>query len=63
MDISGVSPEALVVATAAQGRALERQTAVMKKTQDVATAQAQSLIELLKAATPPHVGTRLSAYA
>jgi len=51
------------MATSAAGRAAERQAAVMRKTQDVASAQAQSLIELVKAATPEGVGTRLSVYA
>ena len=63
MDISGVSPEAMVMATSAAGRAAERQAAVMRKTQDVASAQAASLIELVKAATPEGVGTRLNVYA
>jgi hypothetical protein len=63
MDISGVSPEATVLATSAEGRALARQAAVIRKTQDVASAQAQSLIELVKAATPEGVGTRLNVYA
>jgi hypothetical protein len=63
MEISGVSAEAMVMATTAAGREAQRAAAVMKKTQDVAKDQAQSLIELLKAATPEGVGTRLSVYA
>ncbi len=51
------------MATTAQGREAQREAAVMKKTQDVAEAQAQSLIELVKTATPEGVGSRLNVYA
>ncbi len=63
MEISGVSPEAMVMATTAAARAAERHAAVMRKTQDVASAQAESLIALVKAATPEGVGTCLNVYA
>jgi hypothetical protein len=63
MEISGVSAEAMVMATTAAGREAQRVMAVMKKTQDVAQDQAQSLIELVKAATAESVGTKLSVYA
>jgi len=53
----------MVMATTAAGREAQRAAAVMRKTQDVAKDQAQSLIELLRAATPEGVGTRLSVYA
>jgi hypothetical protein len=60
MDISGVSPEAVAMATSAQGREIKRQAAVMNKAKDVAEVQAQSLIQLVKDAD---VGTRLDVYA
>jgi hypothetical protein len=60
MDISGVSPEAVAMATSAQGREIKRQAAVMNKAKDVAEMQAQSLIQLVEDA---HVGTRLNVYA
>jgi len=53
----------MVMATTAAGREAQRAAAVMKKTQDVTKDQAQSLIELVKAAMPEGVGTRFSAYA
>ena len=63
MEITGVSAEAMVMATTAAGREAQRAAAVMKKTQDVAQSQAQSLLQLIKAATPEGVGTRLNVYA
>jgi hypothetical protein len=60
MEISGVSPEVVVMATSAQGREITRQAAVMNKAKDVAEAQAQSLIQLVADAT---VGSRLNVYA
>jgi hypothetical protein len=63
MEMSGVSAEAIVMAATAQGRELQRQAAVMRKTQDIASAQARSLIELVKTATPDGVGGRLNVYA
>jgi len=63
MEISGVSAEAMVMATTAAGREAQRVAAVMKKTQDVAQSQAESLLALVKTATPSDVGTRLNVYA
>jgi hypothetical protein len=63
MQIAGVSAEAMVMATTAAGREAQRAAAVMKKTQDVAQSQAESLLQLIKAATPEGVGTRLNVYA
>ena len=63
MEISGVSGEAMVMAATAAGREAQRAAAVMKKTQDVAQSQAESLLQLIKAATPDGVGTRLNVYA
>ena len=60
MEISGVSPEAVAMATSAQGREIKRQAAVMNKAKDVAEAQAQSLIQLVNEAT---VGGTLNVYA
>jgi len=62
MEISGVSAEAMVMATTAAGREAQRAAAVMRKTQDVAQSQAESLLQLIKASTPDGVGTRLSLY-
>jgi len=53
----------MVMATTAAGREAQRAAAVMKKTQDVAQAQAESLLQLIKAATPDGVGTNLTVYA
>jgi Putative motility protein len=36
---------------------------VMKKTQDVAESQAESLLQLIMTATPDGVGTNLNVYA
>ena len=63
MEISGVSADAMVMATTAAGREAQRAAAVMKKTQDVAQSQAESLLQLIKASTPDGVGTRLNVYA
>jgi hypothetical protein len=63
MEISGVSAEAVVMATTAAGREAQRAAAVMKKTQEVAQSQAESLLQLIKASTPGGVGTRLNVYA
>ena len=63
MEITGVSAEAMVMATTAAGREAQRAAAVMKKTQDVAQAQAESLLQLIKAATPDGAGTHLNVYA
>ena len=63
MEISGVSAEAMMMATTAVGREGQRVMAVMKKAQDVAESQAESLLELVKGATPDVVGTRLNVYA
>jgi hypothetical protein len=63
MEISGVSAEAMIMATTAAGREAQRVMAVMKKTQDVAESQAESLLELVKGATPDVVGRRLNVYA
>ena len=62
MEISGVSPEAMVMATSAQGREARRAAAMMKKTQDIAESQAPSLIELVRNATPEGVGTHVNLY-
>lgn len=48
------------MATAAHGREVKRQVAVMSRTQDVAEMQAQSLIQLVTDAT---VGSKLNVYA
>ena len=59
MEITGVSAEAMVMATTAAGREAQRAAAgSMKKTQDVAQSQAESLLQLIKASTPDGVGTR-----
>ena len=63
MEITGVSAEAMVMATTAAGREAQRAAAVMKKTQDVAQAQAESLLQLIKAATRDGVGTNLNVHA
>ena len=63
MEITGVGAEAMVMATTAAGREAQRAAAVMKKTQDVAQSQAESLLQLIKASTPDGVGTRLNVYA
>ena len=63
MEITGVSAEAMVMATTAAGREAQRAAAVMKKSQDVAHSQAESLLQLIKASTPDGVGTRLNVYA
>ena len=63
MEIAGVSAEAMVMATTAAGREAQRAAAVMKKTQDVAQSQAESLLQLIKASTSDGVGTRLNVYA
>jgi len=63
MDITGVGGQAMVMATTAAGREAQRAAAVMKKTQDVAQSQAESLLQLIKASTPDGVGTRLNVYA
>ena len=41
----------------------ERATLVLKKTQDAAKAQAQALIELVKAGTPYHIGQTVDFFA
>jgi hypothetical protein len=46
-----------------QLQATERTVAVLKKSQDVAEAQAEGLIALIQTATREGVGTRLSVYA
>jgi len=51
------------MATTAAGREAQRVVAVMKKTQDVAQSQAESLLEMIEAATPEGVGSRLNVYA
>ena len=63
MEITGVRAEAMDLATTAAGREAQRAAAVMKKTQDVARSQAESLLQLIKASTPDGVGTRLNVYA
>ena len=63
MEITAVSADAMVMATTAAGREAQRAAAVMKKTQDVAQSQAESLLQLIKASTPDGVGTRLNVYA
>jgi hypothetical protein len=60
MEISGTSCDAVALATSAHGREIRRQTAVMNKAQDVAQAQAESLIQLVKDA---NLGTRLNVFA
>ncbi len=64
MEISGVSAEAMVMATTAAGREAQRAAAVMKKTQDVAqSAGRKPVSNWSRPSTPDGVGTRLNVYA
>jgi hypothetical protein len=60
MSVSAITSAASQQAAAAQN---DRTVLVLKKTQDAAQAQAQALIELVKASTPDHVGRNIDVYA
>jgi hypothetical protein len=69
MDVSGVSPEAAVMAVANQraaGQAADAQIAVLAKIQRQAAQTADALVSLMQQQVPaskPGVGERFSAWA
>jgi len=64
MDLSGVSPEAAVMAVAQTANAAQYAAAVMAKTQRVHKEEGQALVSLIQNAAPKEgVGQRLSVFA
>jgi hypothetical protein len=58
--------DALIASISASQQAatsVEMQVAVMKKTREVEKVSAEALVQLVQAATPSHIGTRLNVVA